>query len=170
MKIQKLFVIAAISCVLLGLSVGAAMAELNGCGDGVLQNETFDGNLRITGDEPCVIIGSTIGGNLRVINLPYVLLLNNKVGGRLVVDGQEGFGVANVIANTVLTGNLVLRDLQMANAIENETLSSNIRVIDNVKALVQKNISAQNLRCRGNTDIDAFFNFAGGALQGQCGE
>ena len=52
MKTQKLVVIVAISCVLFGVSGGAAMAELNGCGDGVIRGESFDGNLRITGDEP----------------------------------------------------------------------------------------------------------------------
>ena len=165
MKTQKLLVIVAISCLLLGLSVGAAMAELNGCGDGLLINEEFDGNLRITGDETCTIIGSTIAGNISAINLPYIVLINNRVGGRIRVDGNEGIGTANVIANTVLTGNLVVRDVEFANVIENETLTGSIRVVDNINALVQKNISAKNLRCTGNTDLDAFFNFAGASLQ-----
>jgi len=168
MKNQKLFVSAAIVCLLVGAS-GAAMAELNGCGDGVLLGETFDSGLRITGDEPCVIISSTIQGDIRVINLPYVLLLNNKVGGIIRVDGNAGIGVANVIANTVLGGNIVVRDVEFANVLENDTVTGNIRVNDNVKAFVQKNIAAQNLRCRRNTDLEAFFNFAADPENLDCG-
>jgi hypothetical protein len=169
MKTKNLIVIVAISCLLLGVSSGAVMAELNGCGDGQLINETFDGNLRITGDEPCAIIGSTIAGNIRVINLRYVVLINNKVGGRIRVDGNAKIGTANVIANTVLTGNLVVRDVEFANVIENETVTGSIRVVDNINALVQKNIAAQNLRCRRNTDLDAFFNFAADPENLDCG-
>ena len=160
MNSQKLIVIVAISCLLLGVSSGAAIAE--GCGDGLIQNETFDGNLRIT-DDSCTIIGSTIAGNLRIINSDYVVLLNNRVGGNLRVDGNSGNGVANVIANTVFGDRLVVRDMQTANVIENETITGNIRVIRNVSALVEKNIAAQNLICN-NTDTDAFFNFAGEKL------
>ena len=161
MRTQKLLVIAAISCVLFGVSGGATMAELNGCGDGVLRNETFDGTLRVTGDEPCVIIGSTIQGDIIVLNLPYVLLLNNKVGGEIRVDGNAGNGVANVIANTVL-GNLIVRDNELAYVIENETLTGGISVKFNVKAFVQKNIAAQDIICRENTDLSSFLNLSGG--------
>jgi hypothetical protein len=95
------------------------------------------------------------------------LLLNNKVGGRVRVvrtDGMAGVGTANVIANTVFTGNLVVREYDTANVIENETLAANVRVIGNTVALVQKNIAARNLVCRGNTDLSAFLNFAGASL------
>jgi hypothetical protein len=139
MKTQKLLVIVAIVCVLLGLSVGVAMAE--GCPGGLIQGETFPGNLRIT-DDSCTIIGSTIQGSLRIINSDYVV---------------------NVIANTVFGKRLVVRDMGAANVIENETITGNIRVIRNVSALVEKNISAQDLICN-NTDTDAFFNFAEGTL------
>ena len=162
MKTQKLFVIAAIVCLLVGVSGGAAMAELNGCGDGVLRGETFDSGLRITGDEPCVIISSTIQGDIRAINLPYVLLLNNKVGGIIRVDGNAGIGVANVIANTVLGDKIVVRDNDTANVLENDAVTGDIRVIFNGKAYVQKNIAAQNMQCRENTDLNAFLNLAGG--------
>ena len=164
MKTQKLFVIVAISCLLLGVSSGAAMAE--GCGDGLIQNETIDGNLRIT-DDSCTIISSTITGNIRVINSDHVLLLNNKVGGRIRVDGNAGTGTANVVANTVFGGPIVVRDLENANVIENETLSKergNIRVLGNVSALVEKNIAMIKLVCKENTELDAFVNKAGAKL------
>ena len=138
------------------------MAELNGCGDGVLRNETFDGTLRVTGDEPCIIIGSTIQGDLRVINLPYVLLLNNKVGGIIRVDGNAGIGVANVIANTVLGEKIVVRDNDTAYVLENDAVTGDIRVNFNTKAFVQKNIAAQDITCRENTDLTGSLNLAGG--------
>ena len=159
MKTQKLLVIVAIGCLLLGVSGGEALAE--GCGDGLLQNETFENNLVIRGEESCTIIGSTIGGNLRVINSAHVLLLNNVVGGNIRVRGAH---VANVIANTVFGGNLVVKNNDTTNVIENETLTGNIRVNFNVTALVQKNISVQNLICKENTSLSSFLNLAGGNL------
>ena len=162
MNTQKLLVIAAIVCLLVGVSGGAAMAELNGCGDGVLRGETFDDTLRITGDEPCVIISSTIQGDIRVINLPYVLLLNNKVGGIIRVDGNAGIGVANVIANTVLGDKIVVRDNEVAYVLENDAVTGDILVKFNIKAFVQKNIAAQDIICRENTDLSSFLNLSGG--------
>ena len=103
------------------------MAE--GCGDGVLENETFEGNLVVTDELSCSIISSTIKGNLRVRDTDHVLLLNNKVGGNIRVirtTGQEGVGVANVVANTVFSGNLVVTEYARANVIENETLVGSI--------------------------------------------
>ena len=162
MKTQKLIVIVAIVCLLVGALGGAAMAELNGCGDGVLKDEVFNSGLRITGDEPCVIIGCTIQGDIRAINLPYVLLLNNKVGGIIRVDGDAGIGVANVIANTVLGDKIVVRDNDTAYVLENDAVTGDILVRFNGKAYVQKNIAAQDIKCRENTDLNAFLNLAGG--------
>ena len=155
MKTQKLLVIAAIVCMLVGVSGEAAMA--GSCADGVIQNETFDGNLVIRNVTSCTILGSTIEGNLRLINVGNVLLLNNVVGGNLRV--RDG-GVASVIANTVFGGNLVVKDNNSANVIENETLNGNIRVYFNVTAVVQKNISVRDLICRENSTLGSFINFA----------
>jgi len=157
MKTHKLLVIAAIVCLLVGTLGGAAMAE--GCGDGVLKDEVFNNGLRITGDQPCVIIGCTIQGDIRAIDLPYVLLLNNKVSGIILV--RDG-GVANVIANTVLGDKIVVRDNDTAYVLENDAVTGDIRVNFNTKAVVQKNIAAQDIRCRENTDLNALLNLAGG--------
>ena len=168
MNSNHVLIITALTLLLSIAPITAAVAA--GCEGGLLQNETVDGNLRIT-DDSCSVIGSTIKGDLIVLNADHVLLLNNKVGGVIRVDGNAGFGTANVVANTVFGGRLVVRDHQNANVIENETLNAergNIRVINNVKALVQKNIAARNLNCRGNTDIDEFVNFALGEMTGQC--
>ena len=161
MKFQKLLMSTVASCCILGASGGAAMAA--GCGDGVLENETFEGNLVVSDELSCTIISSTIKGNLRVRDTANVLLLNNKVGGNILVqrtDGREGVGVANVIANTAFTGEIYVGEYATANVIENETLGDQIRVRGNTNALVQKNISASNLFCRGNTTLGAFLNFA----------
>ena len=160
MKLQNLLLSAVTAFLFTGTAGGAAMAE--GCGDGVLQNESFDGNLVVSDEFSCSIISSDIQGNLRVSDTDNVLLLNNKVGGNIRVVGTDG--IANVIANTVFSGNLVVREYGTANVIENETLVRNIRVIGNTSALVQKNISGLNLICRENTDLSAFLNFAKASL------
>jgi len=167
MKLQKLLMSTVASCCILGASGGAAMAD--GCGDGVLDNETFDGNLVVSDELSCSIIGSTIKGNLRIKDTANVLLLNNKVGGDVWVErteGRAGIGVANVVANTVFTGKIVVREYATANVIENETLGGDIRVNGNTNALVQKNISAEDLICRGNTALSSFLNFA--AVSSDC--
>ena len=166
MKLRKLFLSVATGGLLPGVSGGAAMAE--GCGDGVIEGESFDGSLVVSGERSCSIISSTIQGDIRVTDSDNVLLLNNKVGGKIQVvrtDGQEGKGVANVIANTMFSGNLEVSENDTANVIENETLTSNIRVIGNTTALVQKNIAKLDLICSENTDLSAFLNVAGQTLQ-----
>jgi len=161
MKTQKLIVIAAIVCLLVGVSGGAAMAE--GCGDGVIQGERFESTLRVTDERSCTIIGSTIRGDLRIINVDNVLLMNNTVNGLIRVDGREADeSVANVVENTVFGGKLVVRDYEIANVIGNETLNQkegDIRVVRNIRAFVQQNLAARDLICRG-TSVDASYNAA----------
>ena len=162
MRLHTLIISAAAACLLAGGS-GAALAE--GCGDGILVGEYFDGNLVVRDQESCTIIGSVIVGNLRVRNVDNLLLLNNTVGGNLRVirtEGQEGLGLANVVANTVVTGNIAVLEYGTGYVIENETFNGNIRVIGNTTASVQKNISANDLRCRSNTTLTAFLNLADG--------
>jgi len=165
MKLQKLLMSTVAGCCLLGVSGGVAMAE--GCGDGVLEGETFDGSLVVTDERSCSIISSTVRGSIIVRDSDNVLLLNNKVGDEIRVvrsDGLEGDGVANVIANTVFGGNLVVVEYEIANVIENETLSGTIGVNGNTQALVQKNIAATNLICAENTVLSSFLNVAGATL------
>jgi hypothetical protein len=92
------------------------------------------------------------------------LLLNNKVGGMIRVDGNAGEGVAKVIANTVLGDKIVVKDNDTAYVLENDAVTADIRVNFNGKAFVQKNIAAQDIICRENTDLSAFLNLAGGNL------
>ena len=164
MKNHRLILSAVTACLMVSASGGAAMAS---CGDGVLENETFEGNLFVTDELSCSIISSSIGGDLTIRDTFNVLLLNNKVGGKIRVirtEGQEGVGVANVIANTVFSGDLVVRGNATASVIENETLAGTIRVNGNTDALVQKNIAKKNLICENNTSLAAFINFAGNTL------
>jgi len=163
MRFQNLMVVAAMSCLFLGVSGRAAMAE--GCGDGVLLGERFD-TLRVTDEDSCTIIGSTIDGDLRIINVDNVLLMNNLVGGLIRVDGRGADeSVANVIENTVVGGKLVVREYEIANVIGNETLNQfegDIRVILNIRAFVQQSLAARDLICNGNTTVDASYNVAQG--------
>jgi hypothetical protein len=88
--------------------------------------------------------------------------MNNRVGGIIRVDGNAGEGVANVIANTVLGDKIVVRDNEVAYVLENDVVTGDIIVKFNIKAFVQKNIAAQDIRCRENTNLDALLNLAGG--------
>jgi hypothetical protein len=95
------------------------------------------------------------------------LLLNNTVGGRILVDGNAGNGTANVVANTVYGESIVVRDMETANVIENETLNTeegDVFVNFNVTANVKKNISSRNLFCLENTVVNASFNSAAQSL------
>ena len=149
-------------CCLLVAPIGVAMAS---CGDGLLLDETFDGNLRVDSDDfTCAIIGSTIAGDLIVTNVNNLVLLNNTVGGQIRVEGNAKTGTANVAFNTVLGGSLYVGDMEAATVVENETLTGDVRVIGNITAFVQKNISGGNIRCRSNTDV----KFAKGSVSGQC--
>ena len=71
MKIQKVLLSAVATCLIMG---APSIAMATGCGDGLIQNETFDGSLIVNGDA-CSIISSTIGGDIIVSNSPHVLLL-----------------------------------------------------------------------------------------------
>jgi len=161
MNLQKLFNTVAV-CYILGASE-AAMAQ---CLTGLIQYDTVDWDLVVSGG-PCSIISSTIKGDVLVIDSDYVVMLNNEVSGMVRLtrsEGQEGDGAANVIANTVVGGNLMISDYAIANVIENETLTGSVRVYGNTEALIHKNIAAYNLVCRENGDLSAFVNFAREAL------
>ncbi len=143
-------------------AIGFSAEAVAQCRGGLIFEETIDGDLVLEGGA-CSIISSTINGDVRVIDSDYITLLNNEIEGKVRVArslGQEGTGVANIIANTVVDGNFAVSHYAVANVIENETLFGSVRVHGNSKALVQKNIAAQNLICRQNDDLSAFVNFA----------
>ena len=132
------------------------------CLGGLIQEQTVDGDLIVAGGE-CTIISSTIEGDVHIRDSDYVLLVNNEISGRVQItrsDGNEGAGVAHVIANTVVGGNFTVRDYDEVNVIDNHTLMGSIRVNGNRKALVQKNIAAYNLFCKENENLSSFVNFA----------
>jgi hypothetical protein len=63
---------------------------------------------------------------------------------------------------TVLGKKIVVRDNEVAYVLENGAVTGDIIVKFNVKAFVQKNIAAQDIRCTENTDLNAFLNLSGG--------
>ena len=116
MKFHNLLMSTLVSFCILGASTGVVMAS---CGDGVLYNENFDGDLRIDSSDPdCTIISSTIAGDLILTNVNSVVLLNNKVGGRLRVDGNAKTGTATVVGNIVYGKNLVVSEMATATVAE----------------------------------------------------
>ena len=127
-----------------------------------MHEETVDGDLAVAGGD-CIVISSTIRGDVRITDTNYLVMLNNEVRGRILVtrsDGNEGAGVANFIANTVIDGNFAVSDYAVANVIDNETRTGSIRVSRNGEALVQKNIAAHSLLCRDNDELSSYVNFA----------
>ena len=85
MKTQKLIVIAAIICLLVGAS-GVAMAEDQDC-IGVIHDEIVTGNVFVSGS--CIIREATILGDI-IADLDFnenLLVLNTEVTGRIKVRG-----------------------------------------------------------------------------------
>jgi hypothetical protein len=106
MKTQKLIVIAAIICLLVGVS-GAAMAETP-CPGGSIVGGTYDeivitefvscsvvsvhvtGRVLVRGADQFTMMGSLVNGNVRVINTVSAALVDNQVnGGNLVARGNR---------------------------------------------------------------------------------
>ena len=90
MKTQKLIVIAAIICLLVGTSA-VAMAQDVDCTEkqGVIQGETIDGNVLVDGDS-CNIVDSVILGDVIARNLSrndYLAIAYTTVEGQIRVAG-----------------------------------------------------------------------------------
>jgi len=153
MKTQKLLVIAAIVCLLVGAS-GAAMAATV-CGDdsgnpedGYIEQSLVVGNVQVTGN--CVLDGITIVGNV-IANLEHneVLVVNNAlILGKVKVTG----GSAAIVSSLFPGGGFVSssgRPLGQGNRI----------LIDNIDedTLVQANIvqGGGNILVRGGAAGDS---------------
>ena len=166
MKFHDLLMSTLVSFCILGASTGVVMAS---CGDGLLYNENFDGDLRIdSSNTDCTIISSTIAGDLILTNVNSVVLLNNKVGGRLRVNGNAKTGTATVVGNIVYGKNLVVREMATATVAENEALAGPIRVNQNITARVLQNIASGVVVCKENTSLIASGNISSGRVV-RCG-
>ena len=154
MKTQKLLIIAAIVCLLVGAS-GTAMAI--DCVGGVIANQEVD---QITVDgEDCIISNVTVTGDIEVTNSDALVMVSNNVVGNIrVLRG----GDVTLVANTTTAGNIVVRRNAKANVVLNNALEGSIVVAGTInKAEVNRNIAVFTILCRNNGRLDAFENEAG---------
>jgi hypothetical protein len=179
MKTQKLIVIVAIVCLLVGAS-GAAMAveecasgfilnqtitdNIRPEGDCIIDNSIIEGNVRIE-DNNCVIKGSVIMGNVRAVfnDDPKLVLAmdNNVVFGRVIVEGGSAAIVTNVIIKERLNdpNNRLVIENPAKNTVLKDNLikGGNIRVVTaftgNDYVLIEGNtVSDGDIRCPGKNN------------------
>ena len=177
MKTQKLLVIVAIVCLLVGAS-SAAMAR-NDCPDGFLVGGTIDSiiineqsasctilGVYVTGDEDgrgivvkdgglITIKDSIVEGRLAVIRSNEVLIEDNEVSDNIVVRGNTGFTL--VLRNVVRNGQIRVIDQdvegQRVEVIENLIFGGNLSVNGNTSAAVIENRTDGNITCSDNVEL-----------------
>lgn len=190
MKSQKLIVIAAIVCLLVGAS-SAAMAQLprNDCPDGSLIGGTFaeiviedfvdcsvvgvhvTGRVQVDTARNFSMIGSLVeNGDVRVRNSVSAVLVENQVkNGRIVARGNtESFVIRNVVfgdsirvVDDVSGGEF--EEQQVATVLQNLVFDGNLSVLGNEKADVKENkVRDGNIICRESDRLDSKDNDAFG--------
>ena len=155
MKSLKLFVSVATVCLLVGAS-GTAMAV--DCADGIIEGTVEEplevDEITIIGQN-CLIHDVAVTGDIVVVNSENLGIVDSTVGGRVRVIGNRNATLVGVD----VVGNITARNNEDANLALN--VARNIRVINNHRAVVKKNLAAGIIRCRGNDRLDAFENEAG---------
>jgi len=178
MKTQKLIVIVAIVCLLVGVS-SAAMAR-NDCPDGFLVGGTIDSiiineplatctilGVYVTGDEDgrgivvrgggsITIKDSIVEGRLAVIDSSgEVLIEDNEVSDNIVVRDNTSFTL--VLRNVVRNGQIRVIDQnlegQRVEVIENLIFGGNLSVNGNASAAVIENRTDGNITCSDNVEL-----------------
>ena len=165
MKLQKLFVSAAIGCLLVGVS-GAAVAADVTCEDGLINNETVD-NVTVTG-RSCHISETIVEGDVTVTDSPNLTMTNNRVAGQIKVTSSTGSGDVllkdnRVFANPIVVQN-VARVLILDNTLIGDTTKSNMSFDDNTDEVnIFSNEVAGDLLCSGNNFVATSGNFVFGS-------
>ena len=166
MKSQKLMVMFAIVCLLVGAS-GTAMGVDRTCRRGLINNETVLGNVVVNGKN-CHISESIIEGNITVINNPEdpktFSMTNSRVLGEIKVTGTEMVFLKDV---HVFDNSLTVEDSASVNVLDvsvrgyfsNSYMEFNGNT-DEVN-LFNNNITG-NLLCDGNTFVVATGNMVWG--------
>ena len=166
MKTQKLIVIAAIVCLLVGAS-GAAMAKkgatnTNTCDLGVVPGEVVIGNLEVTSQDcvvfQAIIMGDVIVDNTRKGDSGFIFIMRDTiVNGMVEVTG----GSAVISGTEVINSNLVVIDT--IDTVVNETLvaAGNMRFESNERVLIRGNVvPVGSIRCVKNIEEYATQNLA----------
>jgi hypothetical protein len=166
MKSLKWLISVATACLLVGAS-GMAMAV--DCSEGAIENIPV-AEITLNG-QSCFINNVTVEGDIVAVNSEEVTILNGSVGGRVRLIGGRNATMVGV----AVVGNITARSNERANLALNG--ASNIRVINNDKAVIKRNGALGIIQCRGNRRLDAFENEAaevrcralGGGLGGPDG-
>jgi hypothetical protein len=147
MKTQKLLVIAAIVCLLVGVS-GAAMAR-NDCPDGFLTGGVYD-EIVINQFKSCYVVGVVVIGDVRVRGADQFTMMGSIVNGNVRVTNTVSAALAD---NQVNEGNIVTRDNTFSTVLRNVVSGGNIRVIGDGTRDAQETAVLQNLIFVGNLGI-----------------
>ncbi len=161
MKSQKLLVIAATVCLLVGVS-GAAMAR-NDCPDGFIIGGEHE-EIVIDDYVDCVVVGVavTTPTGVRVRNARSFTMMNSYVKGevRVITDVDTGGSFGTLLYNFVDGHNIVTKNLNEADVRWNTVVDGNIRVIENSSTpsqyaeVIQNRIKGGNLVVKGNVAAD----------------
>jgi hypothetical protein len=159
MKTQKLIVIAAIVCLLVGAS-GAAMA-VNDCRDGFVTGVVNEDV--IVNDTACVIKKADITGDIQITGAPNVTIFATKTSGKIVVQDS---GVVALVGVTT-PKNIRVRRNDVALVVGTVTLRKLV-VNRNTYAGVKQNGALIAIICKGNDELDERFNSTEG--EDECGK
>jgi len=152
MKTQKLLIIAAIVCLLVG-APGAAMAD-NNCPGEYLAGNIQDDIVILPGTS-CVIEDASVTGDITASEAEDVAVVNSGVSGDIkITDGQSATVVYSAAKNIRLRRNVVALVFK---GIANRNLVVNRNDI----ARVKQSGAVRSLKCRGNADLDASRNHGG---------
>lgn len=156
MKYQKLFLSAALGCLLVGGS-GAAMAV--DCAGGRIVYTTVP-EIVIDG-QPCFIQEVIVEGSVQITNSPELSMFDVDVGGPVTVTGGNS---NNIVRTDVLIGNLGVTGSLATIVAGNTVQAGDLVVNNNTAAVVQRNAVNGNIQCVGNTELDALGNRATGTV------
>jgi hypothetical protein len=148
MKSQKLIVIAAIVCLLVGAS-GAAMAVEN-CAGGLLVGIILE-DVVIDGSD-CLIQDAAVFGDIRVSNSEDITIVSSEASGVILIQDS---GVVAVIASSARNIRVRRNDLVL---VVGSIAKRNLVVNRNDFAGVKQNGALLSIICRGNIELDARFN------------
>jgi len=155
MKFQKLLVIAAISCLLVG-ATGAAMAgpELptdSDCPLGIILNAAVNNLTVVNGD--CLVRDSIIAGNVIVSNGPDDVFVMREVviGGSLEVRG------GSVVITGAILSSANFKVVGAVDTVVSDTLieSGNMIFRRNERLFIYRNVvNNGSIRCKNNIDLN----------------
>ena len=169
MKSKKMFVSAAISCLLAGAS-GASMAV--DCPSGFILNETVD-EIRIDGGTGCSILDTIVIGDVIVNSTIRFFMKSSRVLGRIEVRGGEDTAIVETtVSDGTLPDRIVVQGASGDTLLSNNVLAGdgNMVVSDNLgegaEVLIYSNEVGGDIRCQNNEPGAelALANIAGGTI------